>query len=67
MKIENVDFDVRAVAGMTEKQFIETHLSTVRTDLPVETREKWLAMAYGKISGRRKNAEKTSEKATELD
>jgi hypothetical protein len=58
MKIENVDFDVKAIEKMTEKQFVETHLSTVRTDLPVETREKWLVMAYGKITGRKKNSEK---------
>jgi hypothetical protein len=58
MKIENVDFNVEAITKMSEKEFIDAHLSTVNTHLPVETREKWLVMAYGKITGKKKISEK---------
>jgi hypothetical protein len=58
MKIENVDFNEEAISAMSEKEFLEKHLPFVRTDLPSETREKWLIMAYGKITGKKKNSVK---------
>jgi hypothetical protein len=60
MKIENVDFNVDAISKMTEKEFIDAHISELKTDLPIEIREKWLAIAYGKITGKKKNSIKES-------
>jgi hypothetical protein len=61
MKIENTDFNVEAISKMTETEFVTSHISGVRIDLPVETREKWLRVAYGKITGKKKNSVKEAE------
>jgi hypothetical protein len=58
MKIDSVDFNADACKLLTEEEFVKTHFSTVRTDLDVDTREKWLRMAYGKVSGKKKAAVK---------
>jgi hypothetical protein len=61
MKIENVDFNDEAISAMSESEFLEKHIPFVRTDLPIDTREKWLTMAYGKITGKKKNAVKETD------
>jgi hypothetical protein len=61
MKIDEVDFNVNAVEKMTEKEFIDTHFSTVKTDLSTDLREKWLVVAYGKITGKNKKLVKESD------
>ena len=59
INIDGVGFNIEAIKSMTEDEFISKHFPTCRTDLPENTRKKWLVMVYGKITGKEKRETKT--------